>query len=492
MYPTQILSLHKGWDLLTKNNSNEWESIQNILAEISLDDLLHPSDVIERKRKEKKEANEQLEDKVIDYNEEEEEEEQEEAATEWKADGNPEAEIDNAYHLEHLYSRIAQDYGWDYSEVISKIKSKFALFNSMDKNKVITHFLSNSFTANGINEIIYVLSTRSVALGKADVNIVLAPDESLNHLFRFKINKLGNKGIGEPYTGKDCQSHLTSLYPITNGGPMVFVFFSLEKKEFEIEELPVDQVSSIDRALVFPPEYYQAGVTVLSHFGEIVRQKYPNIKAKVRIEQDGNIVRMHVELPNGEVETVEKILEKYFLIIREEALPSTLFDNKLQIMALENKLDMVKTELRSTERVLKLALESKDEMKNAHQQAVTEFQHIIGEQSMQINTLIQLSSQQTASHERIQIAQIGHTSNLFMNLIGEAHGNQVTLDAIRTLQSHLLSGIALIDVQDQINEAMTSIKQETPSLLEHISGQLEGASYGAVASYVLDWISKHG
>lgn len=244
--------------------------------------------------------------------------------------------------------------------------------------------------------------------------------------------------------------------------------------------------------MVFPPEYFQAGVTALSHFGEVIRQKYPNINARVRIEQDGNIVRMHVELPNGEIDTIEEVLEKYFLVVQEKASPSILFESKLQIMALENKLDLIKTELRTTERMLKLTIESKDEMKATHEKNVSEFQQLIGEQSEQIKGLIHLASSQTQSHERIQIAQIGHASSLFKDLIGEAHGNQAAVSAIESLRNHLMSGIALIDIQEQVQSSLVTLKQEKPSLLAHIAGQLEGASYGAVASYVLDWISKHG
>jgi hypothetical protein len=37
MYPTRVLSLNKGWDLLIKNKPEEWESIKQILSVITAD-----------------------------------------------------------------------------------------------------------------------------------------------------------------------------------------------------------------------------------------------------------------------------------------------------------------------------------------------------------------------------------------------------------------------------------------------------------------------
>ena len=246
-------------------------------------------------------------------------------------------------------------------------------------------------------------------------------------------------------------------------------------------------------------------MTVLSNFGNILKQKYPNINARVRIEQEGNTVRMHVELPDGEVKVAEEVLDRYLKVVQEQEPPSSLLDNPLQVAMLEQKLEMVKLELRSNANMYQLALRTNDSMRADHEQVVTNFQRIIGEQSAQlerqdkqlerqsthIDSLIALSAQQNAVHGHVQMAQIGHTSTLFKDLLGEAHGSQAAVEAIRTLQHHLTSSIAAVDAEEQIKAALSTIKEEKPGLLNHLAGQLDSAGFGAMGGVALEWLGKH-
>ena len=61
-----------------------------------------------------------------------------------------------------------------------------------------------------------------------------------------------------------------------------------------------EQQDNIIRSIEFAPEYHQSGLAILSYFGQVLRDKYPETKAKVTIEQDGLTVRMIIETPEGE------------------------------------------------------------------------------------------------------------------------------------------------------------------------------------------------
>ncbi|MBH8559860.1 hypothetical protein [Hymenobacter negativus] len=484
MYPVRVLSLGKGWDLLTNNKPEEWESIKQVLSMITADVIIQPSAFL-KENSDDHEGSEREESQLYE--------------------GYSEAEPDNAFFLRFVYDNIFGKKGWEESDLNKKVKSTIHLAGGQTKNKVLVYCLSNQFIAGQLNEIIYVLSPRAVALNEAEVIIVIVPDESVKKLFKVSRDENGHMGIGNPFVEDDCRARLGELSPIKNSAPMAFIFCSLHENELIVEELPIDSNSSVDRALVFPPEFYQAGVTVLSNFGNILKQKYPNINARVRIEQDGNTVRMHVSLPDGEVKVAEEVLDKYLKVVQEQEPPSALLDNPLQVAMLEQKLEMVKLELRSSASMYQLALRTNDTMRADHEQVVTNFQRIIGEQSEQldrqdkqldrqaghIDSLIALSAQQNAVHGHVQMAQIGHTSTLFKDLLGEAQGSRAAVEAVQTLQRHLTASIAAVDAEDQIRAALSTIKEEKPSLLNHLAAQLESAGFGALGGVALEWLGKH-
>jgi hypothetical protein len=443
----------------------------------------------------------------LSNNEDQEEQVDENAQTDngQEALGNQEAENDNAFILDYVYQILAGKNGWETSAINDKIHSMLNIVNGQTKNKVLTYYVSNKFAANQFNEIIYIMAPRAVVLGEAELTLVLVPDENIKTLFKVLLNQDGEPGVGSPFTENECRTRLYDLYPINNSAPMAFIFCSLDDSEIVVDDIPSDGIPSVDRALVFPPEFYQAGVTVLSNFGNILKQKYPNINARVRIEQDGNTVRMHVALPDGEVKVAEEVLDSYLKVVQEKESPSSLLDNSLQIAMLEQKLEMVKLELRGSANLYQLALRTNDTMRADHEQVVENFQRIIGEQSVQlerqdkqlerqakhIDSLIALSDKQTTVHGHVQMAQIHHTSTLFQDLLGEAHGSQAAVEAIRTLQHHLTSSIAAVDAEDQIKAALTTIKGEKPSLLNHLAAQIESAGFGALGGVALEWLGKH-
>ncbi|NRG06304.1 hypothetical protein HRJ46_23670, partial [Vibrio coralliilyticus] len=73
---------------------------------------------------------------------------------------------------------------------------------------------------------------------------------------------------------------------------------NLLRNELENEDV-------IERSIVFPPEYHQAGLGILNYFGTYINEKYPEQNARVKIEQHGLTVRMIVETESGSREVLE-------------------------------------------------------------------------------------------------------------------------------------------------------------------------------------------
>ena len=111
----------------------------------------------------------------------------------------------------------------------------------------------------------------------------------------------------------------------------------------------------IERSIEFPPEYKQAGVSILNYFAEIIRKKYPESEATVQIKQDGLKVSMTIDPAEGEREIIEKTLNDYGLVITGNMQPEGLLSDPLDVMALRNKLEIAQLELRQTKQLHQFA-----------------------------------------------------------------------------------------------------------------------------------------
>jgi len=94
----------------------------------------------------------------------------------------------------------------------------------------------------------------------------------------------------------------------------------------------------IVRSIEFPPEYHQAGMAILQMFGRAIKTKYPERKAKVRIEQDDLKVKMVVEPFEGETEIFEKALDEYGLVITGQISVEEYTSDRDLILELKNEL----------------------------------------------------------------------------------------------------------------------------------------------------------
>ena len=146
----------------------------------------------------------------------------------------------------------------------------------------------------------------------------------------------------------------------------------------------------VDRCIEFSPEFHQAGLGILSYFGEFLRENYPDKDAKVRIEQHGLKVRLTVETEDGNTEVVEKALRDYQLVMTGKAKPEQITTSDKALLDLRNEL-----------RITQFRLESQRD--------------IIGVQNRQIDTLMNiLGTGFEAANSRpiaIQISPTFHNSN---------------------------------------------------------------------------------
>jgi len=116
----------------------------------------------------------------------------------------------------------------------------------------------------------------------------------------------------------------------------------------------------IIRSIEFPPEYYHSGLSILTYFNPILHSKYPDTQAKIRIEQDGLIIRMIIETPSGEREEIEKTLYQYGLVLKGTMLPDQFLSDPMEVLGLKNRLEISALELRLTKELMEHTSDLRD------------------------------------------------------------------------------------------------------------------------------------
>jgi uncharacterized protein YjbI with pentapeptide repeats len=113
-----------------------------------------------------------------------------------------------------------------------------------------------------------------------------------------------------------------------------------------LQERPLQ--SAVERSVALPPAYYQTGLAMLTYCGTILHQQHPDIPTTIRLEQTGLIVRLLIETPPGQRDTVEQTLQAYGLVVAGQQPPEALLGNPLHARQLHRQLASFARELRRT------------------------------------------------------------------------------------------------------------------------------------------------
>jgi hypothetical protein len=132
----------------------------------------------------------------------------------------------------------------------------------------------------------------------------------------------------------------------------------------------------VERSIEFPSEYWTAGNSILSYFSHILSVKYPAQNIKVKIEQEGLLLRMIIDTPEGTTETIEQTFNDYVMVISRQLPPESLLTDPFEVMALKNKLQIAELELRQAKELFAIVSDKDRQRINSLEMQVSElFSH---------------------------------------------------------------------------------------------------------------------
>lgn len=223
--------------------------------------------------------------------------------------------------------------------------------------------------------------------------------------------------------------------------------------------------AKLTRYVEFKPEHKQVGIAILSYFGQIVSQKYPDSSSRIKIEQRDKAVVLVVETDEGEVERIERSLDLYGDVVCGKAEPYDLLEKERDIQELNLKLKMAAMELRLTkEHHYKLEKSFGRTIKNLENEN-DDLRSFLG------NTLNYISKVR---------------GEIFFQ-IDQGNNSEEIVKALKVISMALTKEEAPTCSQ-KIEKAFLTIKYDDPKLFDHLKNLLVGSIAGASGGVLSHWI----
>lgn len=223
------------------------------------------------------------------------------------------------------------------------------------------HFIKDRVSASliqarvGVNPWLYTAGPIAVRFGYIDIPVAVMPTGEAYRVLR----EAGGMAIFPDDSFENLRSELLALSPLSHGAPFVLLGVSFENGALEETQLEREAAVEfrqivVDRAIEFPPQYHQAGLGILNYFGAVLRDKYPDQNAKVRIEQDGLKVRLIVESENGSREVIEQALHEYGLVLRGEIPPEAFVSSRFKVLELKNEIRLLNARIETQKELMQV------------------------------------------------------------------------------------------------------------------------------------------
>lgn len=213
---------------------------------------------------------------------------------------------------------------------------------------------------------LYTVAPMAARVGAVDIPVALVLTEDAQDLLLQRASPMNSKMF------EVMRDELMALSPLSHASPFLILAASAQSSQLNVIDLSKEEGVAfrqivVNRSIEFPPQYHQAGLGVLTYFGTVLREKYPNHDAKVRIEQDGLTVRLVIESENGDREVIEKALQEYELVVLGECSPETLLANPAMVIDLKNEL-----------RIAQVRIESQRDIINLQGEQISSLRQLIG------------------------------------------------------------------------------------------------------------------
>lgn len=250
---------------------------------------------------------------------------------------------------------------------------------------------------------------------------------------------------------------------IVEGNKFIIIGYSIYDTEIEI----IDADTVIRRTISFEPHQIQAGVSLLSYFSEVLKQKCSEANSKVSIEQDGEKVRLIIKSEAGMEHKVEALLNEYGEVLNGTLPAEQFMTDQVQLFSLQRKLDMATMEVKHQQDILLLTKANYDQRILTLEEQVSDLRLVV--------------SSNITSH-RIAQEQVS-------KLIDKYGANSEVELELLSLAKKLDERAA--DVQkDELERLVKQLHNENPKMAREFLFLLKGPLEGVVGNIIYSWLPQ--
>jgi len=273
------------------------------------------------------------------------------------------------WKMKYFWEELIQERGWNesrsYVEGFAGRRFHMRMLGNL-KGRVSCTFSTHR---DHLNRWLYTYTPMAFKNGLVDLPIMLLPTMQVYEDY------FDRRMVGMREDFERIVDELIELSPLSHSHPFVLIGVSTQSSLITIKtidsEKGIDQEKIIlDKSIEFPPEFRQAGLGILNYFGEVVREKCPDEKAKIRIEQDGSKVRLIIEGEDGSREIIEKALQEYELVVTGQRPPESIFDDKAKVLELKNELRIAQARIESQKDIIEYQREAIKEIRQLFNRAL--------------------------------------------------------------------------------------------------------------------------
>jgi hypothetical protein len=268
--------------------------------------------------------------------------------------------------------------------------------------------------------------------------------------------------------------HLSVISPINITYPFILVGFSHVPQVASPALIEITSVlngqTAINKTIEFPPEYRHAGITILSNFSSLVRDKYKDADVRVSIQQKKNKVILVIESDDGVLERIEKTLQTYGMVLSGKAPIEDLTTDPFKIAELNQQIRIAQIQLENQKELLAIEQRHNRQLEDKNQSIESQYKDMIS---------ILTDSIKSKDKE----------SGFLRTLIKSA-----TTTQSETAKSSLNTLISILEKNNfkedkkVVVKNLEQIKDSDPSAFKRISDFAESCTAGVVGNSLYSWI----
>lgn len=228
---------------------------------------------------------------------------------------------------------------------------------------------------------------------------------------------------------------------------------------------PEPDTKRLVREITFPPEYRDAGVSILAYFARVIEEKCPEAGARVSIVQEGNTVRLQIQSDSGHLQTIERTLEEYGQVVRGQIEPRQFLSNPAAVTDLTNKLEITRLELRLKEQSFLQYRDVTERRIVDLDGQVKALMNMVGSQFTAVQSLAQ-SLERFAAAERLSPAAAKAMSEVTRLVTSERDSQS---------EARLLSALKIV-------------RRESPSLFQRLQSSASNLAHSIAGNIATPWV----